>query len=484
MYSPLPAPGDDAGTAAVAAPALALDDVTVDYGGHRALSRVSLRIGAGERVALIGPSGAGKSTLLRLANTSLFPSAGAVHVLGRSPAALAPGALRALRARVGTIWQQLHLVPQASVLENVRMGRVGIASLASLALGGARACERALVAEVLGRVGIAAKLDQRVETLSGGEQQRVAVARALHQAPDLLLADEPLASVDPARASEVLALLLDAARGRTLVISTHQLEPVLACFPRVVGLRAGEVLFDLPRERVGAAELARLYRPPGAEPAGDAIAFAGSAALLRVAASTLPGDHLLPRVLPAFRERHPGTRVALSVEDTGAALDRLLAGEADLAFVGAREHRADLVFEDVLEDEIVLLAAPGLALPPGPLGAAALARLPRVDREPGSGTRHVVEAQLAAMGAALPPALAVVEAGSPAALVRAVMEGLGVGFASRRSVEQELSAGRLREVPVERLRVLRRVYAAARREAPPPEAGRTLVALLRDGALA
>jgi phosphonate transport system ATP-binding protein len=475
-------------TLAPAPAALELARVTVQYRGTAALSAVSLAIRPGEKVAIIGPSGAGKSTLLRLANTSLLPTAGAVRVLGEDPGTLTAASLRALRARIGTIWQQLHLVPQASVLENVRLGRVGTSSLAALAFGGAGSAERARVRAVLERVGLEDRLDRRLETLSGGEQQRVAVARVLHQAPDLLLADEPLASVDPARASEVLKLLLAAAEGRTLVVSTHLLDPVLPLFPRVVGLRGGEVLFDLPRDRVDAAALARLYQPIGATPSGEWIPAAAAAPAgaptspLRVAASTLPGDHLLPRVLPALRAAHPEIRVHLQVSDTGVALDALLAGRADVALVGARDLHPDLVFEDLLEDEIVLLASPAFAaLPPegAPLSPARLARLPRVDREPGSATRAVVEAQLAGMGAPLDPAAQVAEAGSPAALLLAVAGGLGVGFASRLSAAADLAAGHVRAVPVERLRVPRRVYAAVRRGTPPTPAARALLDLVR-----
>jgi phosphonate transport system ATP-binding protein len=464
--------------------ALALAAVTVDYRGHRALDRVTLAIRPGERVAIIGPSGAGKSTLLALANASLAPSAGTVRVLDEDPAALPAARLRALRARVGTVWQQLHLVPQASVLENVRMGKVGSASLASLALGGAATDERARVRAVLARVGLEAKLDQRLETLSGGEQQRVAVARVLHQAPDLLLADEPLASVDPARAADVLRLLLTAAEGRTLVVSTHLLEPVLPFFPRVVGLRDGKVLFDLPREQVLGAELAALYRSAAAATSGGSLPLAASAAAgpLRVAASSLPGDHLLPRALPALRDAQPGLRVQLTVSDTRAALAALRAGEADLALVGARDEGSDLAFEDICEDEIVLLAAPGVALPAPRLEPAQLARLPRVDREPGSATRRLVEAQLEAMGAPLDPAAQVAEVGSPSALLAAVIAGAGVGFASRLSAQAALAAGRVQVVPVARLVVPRRVYAAVRRDAPAPATVGDLLAALRAAA--
>jgi len=467
---------------AASAPALALRGVSVEYQGAHVLRSLALEIRRGERVAVIGPSGAGKSTLFRLANTSLLPSGGAVRILGQDPVRLPPARLRALRARVGMVWQQLQLVPQASVLENVRMGRVGSSSLARLALGGAAEAERARVAEVLAQVGLEAELDRRLETLSGGEQQRVAVARVLHQSPDLILADEPLASVDPARAEEVLRLLLAAAEGRTLIVATHQLEPVLPFFPRVVGLRSGAVLFDLPRERVGPLELAALYQPLGATRSRERIPRAGASPperSLRIAASSLPGDHLLPPALGALRAAHPEVRIHLSVTDTGDALARLAAGRADLAVVGARELHPELIFEDLLEDEIVLLASPALPLPPEPLAPGTLSRLPRVDREPGSATRRLAEAQLAEMGVPLDPGAALVEAGSAGALKAAVASGAGVGFASRLGAAAELAAGRLRVVAVARLRIPRRVFAALRRGGALSPAAAHLLALVR-----
>jgi phosphonate transport system ATP-binding protein len=460
----------------------ALDGAAVVHGRFAALRGVSLRIRAGERVAVIGPSGAGKSTLLRLLNTSILPSAGEVAILGDDPVRLRRGALRRLRGRIGTVWQQLHLVPQASVAENVRMGRVAQSSLAAFALGALSSAERARVLAVLEQVELAARIDERVDRLSGGEQQRVAVARVLYQGPELLLADEPLASVDPTRGAELLRLLLAAAAGRTLVVSTHQLEPVLPHFPRVIALRGGEVLFDRRRDEITADDLARLYRSEASAPSPDrAIPFAtgGSQVTLRIAASTLPGDYLLPRLLPRFREAFPEVRVSLSVHDSAEALEALRAGRADLALVGARDPHPDLVFEDVAEDEIVLLAPPGLAVPGEPIPPAVAARLPRVDREPGSATRRVVEEQLAAMGCPLDPDAQVLEVGSPEAVKAAVAAGAGVAFASRLSAADDLAAGRVRALAVERLRIPRRIFAAVRRGAPPPAAARALLDLLR-----
>jgi len=454
------------------------------FGPFSALSGISLRVDRGERVALIGPSGAGKTTLLRLANASLFATSGSVQVLGESVAALSPARLRALRSRVGTVYQQLHLVPQASALENVLMGRLGRRSLLQVATAPFRRAERERVAEVLDRVGIAGKLLERLDRLSGGEQQRVAVARVLWQEPELWIADEPFSSVDPERSAGVVRLLVEAAEGRTLVLSTHQLEPVFPHFPRIVGLRAGRVLFDKRREEVTPDDLALLYQPEGAAASPEprrllAPLPAEARAEVRVGASTSPGEYLLPRVLPAFARARPGTRVRLQVKDTAEVLEDLVQARVELALVGARSPHPALHFEDLAEDEIVLVAAPGFPLPAPALAPSQAARLRRVDREPGSGTQAVVAAQLAALGAPLDPAASVFEAGSVEALKRAVEGGMGVGFASRLSVAAELRAGRLVVVPIDALRVPRRYFVAWRRGEEPSAAARDLLAALR-----
>jgi phosphonate transport system ATP-binding protein len=242
---------------------LALDGAHRTLGGVRAIDAVDLRVARGDRVAVVGPSGAGKTTLLRLAGASLFASSGEVRVLGEDPSRLASGKLRALRARVGTIHQQLHLVPQGSVLENVLLGRVGTQGVLRLAVAPLLRQDRERVAALLDRVGLASRIDERVDRLSGGEQQRVAVARVVWQEPDLVLADEPFSSVDPERSAEVARLLVDAASGRTLVVSTHQIAPLRDLVDRFVGLRAGRVLFDLPRAELTEERLAALYRIEG-----------------------------------------------------------------------------------------------------------------------------------------------------------------------------------------------------------------------------
>jgi len=469
-------------------PAIQLVGAGRAFGALKALSDISLAVHRGERVAVLGPSGAGKSTLLRLVNTSLFASAGEVRLLGQDVRQLGSRSLRSLRARIGTVYQQLQLVPQASVLENVLMGQLGRRSALALAVGALRRREREEVTAVLARVGIAEKLDERVDRLSGGEQQRVAVARVLYQAPEIVLADEPFSSVDPERSHAVVALLVEAARDRPLILSTHQLEPVLPHFPRLVGLRGGRLVFDKRREEVSAEDVALLYQPEAAmrslEPR-RALA-PGAAVLLpaeiRVGASTTPGEHMLPSAVAAFARHHPRVQVRLAVKSTAEVVRDLAEGRVELAFVGARSARPDLHFEDFAEDEIVLVASPQFGGLPEPLPPSLAARLPRVDREPGSATRAIVEAQFAGMGVALDPASSVFEAGSAAALIGAVSAGLGVGFASRRSVEAALAASRVREVPIEAVKVPRRFFVAWRRADALSDAARAFLGAARRAA--
>jgi phosphonate transport system ATP-binding protein len=241
-------------------PVLALESVTVDVGGVRALDDVSLEVSAGECVALAGPSGAGKTTLLMVINGTVVPQRGSVTVLGASPASTDRHS-RAVRRRVGTIYQQLHLAGRLQVVHNVNGGRLPEWSLAKAAWSLLRPRQVDDVLAALERVGIAHKLRQRTDHLSGGEQQRVAIARVLAQRPELILADEPIASLDPGRGREVMGLLrgLAAEAGRTLVVSLHALDMARSHCDRIVGLRGGRVVFDVPAADVTDGMAAALY---------------------------------------------------------------------------------------------------------------------------------------------------------------------------------------------------------------------------------
>jgi phosphonate transport system ATP-binding protein len=241
-------------------PLVALDDVSVAYGTTWALRAVSLTVGAGERVALIGPSGAGKSTLLGLLNGTIGATSGGVRIAGVDVADDERWRRRH-GGRVATVPQQLHLAGAFRVIHNVNAGRLGTWSTGRALLSLVWPREVAEARRVLASVGIPDKLFERTDQLSGGEQQRVAIARALRQEPRLLLADEPTASLDPARAAEVMQLLggVAARAGCALVVSQHDVSLALATCDRVIGLRHGSVAFDAPASVVVADDVARLY---------------------------------------------------------------------------------------------------------------------------------------------------------------------------------------------------------------------------------
>jgi len=241
-----------------------LSSVDVRFGRLAALHDLSLDISPGERVALVGPSGGGKTTLLRLLNATVRPTAGSVESLGQPLAGLSSRELRELRSRTAFIHQDLGLVPNLRVLQNViagRLGRRGILGALRALLRPSRA-DTLEVHRILERVGIGERLYERTDRLSGGEQQRVAIARALFQQPAALLADEPVSSVDPARARDTVALLADlsAERDLTLCMSLHNLELAREFFPRLVGLRDGRIVFDQPSSDLSDDAFANLYQ--------------------------------------------------------------------------------------------------------------------------------------------------------------------------------------------------------------------------------
>ncbi|MBO3276397.1 phosphonate ABC transporter ATP-binding protein [Pseudomonas schmalbachii] len=233
----------------------------VHANGQRSLAGIDLRVETGEHVAIIGPSGAGKTTLLRILATNLMPTAGTYELLGSQPWSLGSGARQRLRARIGLIHQAPPLPPRQRVVTAVLAGRLGQwplwKSLASLVypvdIAGARTA--------LKRLDLADKLFERCDQLSGGQLQRVGIARALYQQPEILLADEPVSAMDPVLAGHTLDVLTREAesRGVTLLASLHAVELALAHFPRIVGVRDGRVVFDLPTHKVSRADLDALY---------------------------------------------------------------------------------------------------------------------------------------------------------------------------------------------------------------------------------
>ena len=230
-------------------------------GAAPALRPLDLQVDAGEQVAVIGASGAGKTTLLQLLACALPPAAGVVRLGDQAPWQLTTRQLQRLRGRLFLAPQVPPLPPRQRVVTAVLAGRLPamglLASLRSLFYPSDIPAAHAALA----RFDLDDKLFERVDRLSGGERQRVGLARALLAPADLWLVDEPLSSLDPTRAGQALATLTDVARERgiTLVVTLHQVEVALAHFPRIVGLRDGQLFFDLPTAQVTRARLEQLY---------------------------------------------------------------------------------------------------------------------------------------------------------------------------------------------------------------------------------
>jgi phosphonate transport system ATP-binding protein len=237
-----------------------LEQVTLQFGTFMALRDLNLTIYPGDRIALIGSSGAGKSTLIRLLNGTLLPSTGKVWAFGRDFAQLKLRQRRQVQQQIGTIHQQLHLVDNLRVIHNVNAGHLGRWSfwkaLTSLVIPRETEVARA----ALTQVGIPEKLYDRTDRLSGGQQQRVAIARVLVQNPSVILADEPIASLDPILSREIMDLLCNLYPQSTLIVSLHDVETALNYCDRILALRHGQLLFDVPTAQLSAAMIADLYR--------------------------------------------------------------------------------------------------------------------------------------------------------------------------------------------------------------------------------
>ncbi|MDC3742616.1 ATP-binding cassette domain-containing protein [Pseudomonas syringae pv. syringae] len=229
--------------------------------GTLALRGMDLSIARGERVAIIGPSGAGKTTLLNLLASALPPSAGQLQVLGTDPWQLSSTRRQRLRSRIALIHQAPPLPARQRVVTAVSAGRLGQWGLGKSLLNLLHPLDISGAREVLARLDLADKLFERCQQLSGGQLQRVGIARALYQQPELLLADEPVSAMDPRLADHTLALLCQHAieHNVTLVASLHAVELALAHFPRVIGVRDGRIHFDLAASEVGREHLDTLY---------------------------------------------------------------------------------------------------------------------------------------------------------------------------------------------------------------------------------
>ena len=210
------------------------------------LSDISFTVTSGEVVVLLGPSGAGKTTLFRCLTRLVEPDEGEINVLGRSVGEMRSGELRLARRNIGLVFQQHNLIRRRSALDNVLAGRLGHVPLWRVIARRFEQTDRQTAFAALDRVDLLDFADRRADRLSGGQQQRVAIARVLAQESRVILADEPVASLDPAAAVSVLSLLRDIAHenGITVLCSLHQVELVAGFADRVIGLRAGRLITD------------------------------------------------------------------------------------------------------------------------------------------------------------------------------------------------------------------------------------------------
>jgi phosphonate transport system ATP-binding protein len=229
--------------------------------GVRALHTIDLHIGAGEQVAIIGPSGAGKSSLLNLLATALRPSSGAIEVLDAQAWQLSAHQRQRLRARIGLVHQSPPLPPRQRVITAVLAGKLGQWGFAKSLLNLVHPLDIPGARAALARLDLGDKLFAQCQQLSGGQLQRVGIARVLYQAPEVLLADEPVSAMDPVLAAHTLSTLCRHAKEHrvTLVASLHAVDLALSHFSRIIGLRDGQVFFDLPASDVDHDLLDGLY---------------------------------------------------------------------------------------------------------------------------------------------------------------------------------------------------------------------------------
>lgn len=265
------------------APLIEARGISKAYPGTVALAPISFSVKPGEKVAIAGPSGSGKTTLLELMACAIQADQGSLFLDGRDSGRLKPG--RELSSLVGIINQGYDLVPNLPAIHNVLAGRLGDWSLLRSMVSLVRPRDRHLAEAALEELGMANKLMERTSHLSGGEQQRLAVARVMVQSPKIILADEPVSSLDPARAEDMLDLLTgliddSGADGpvhnpdKVLIATLHSPDMILNFFTRVIGLRGGELQFDRPTGKVTIDDLDDLYLlaenhwPAGWDPGG------------------------------------------------------------------------------------------------------------------------------------------------------------------------------------------------------------------------
>lgn len=233
-----------------------------DEGKTFALRNVSLQIQQGEFVAIIGLSGAGKSTFLRTLNGTISPPLGVLHVLGLDVGNIRGKGLVELRKRIGFIFQQFNLIKNCNVIQNVLVGRVAYSPLWRVLLGWYSDENKSLAKRTIDSVGLEGRYYEKVKNLSGGQQQRIAIARALVQEPKIILADEPMASLDPKLSEIVLDMLAKANQEKniTVVINIHVLDLAKKYAKRIIAFRKGSIVFDGTPSELTVDKLEMIYQ--------------------------------------------------------------------------------------------------------------------------------------------------------------------------------------------------------------------------------
>jgi phosphonate transport system ATP-binding protein len=241
---------------------LVIENLTKRYAtGDLALEKVTLSVPAGQVVGLIGPSGAGKSSLIRCVNRLVEPSEGTIRLGDLDLSRLSRGALGQARRRMGMIFQEYALVDRLSVMENVLSGRLGYVGFWRSFFRRFPQADIDRAFAVLDRVGLTEHIDKRADALSGGQRQRVGIARALVQEPDLLLVDEPTASLDPKTSRQIMRLIVELCAERNLaaIVNIHDVALAQMFVQRIVGLRKGKVVFDGPPDGLTPEVLTEIY---------------------------------------------------------------------------------------------------------------------------------------------------------------------------------------------------------------------------------
>ena len=234
-------------------------------GGTHALQDFHADVNHGEMIAVVGPSGAGKSTMLRCLNRLIEPTSGVIELVGHDITGSSGRKLRVVRQRCGMIFQQFNLVKRLTVLQNVLAGRLrfngGLVRGPGSVVRWFPRSEREIALDCLGQVGIEELANKRADQLSGGQQQRVAIARVLAQQPEVILADEPVASLDPQSAGRVLDALeaIRADRSIPVLVNLHQMDLAKRYATRIIGLRAGRTAFDIASGSLTNDEIEDLY---------------------------------------------------------------------------------------------------------------------------------------------------------------------------------------------------------------------------------